>query len=29
MSKLLRALVILIELLVIIWIGYRKIDRKK
>lgn len=29
MSKILRALVILIELLVIMWIGYRKIEDKK
>lgn len=29
MSKILRALVILVELLIILWIGYKKIDKKK
>jgi hypothetical protein len=29
MSKLLRALVILVELLIILWIGYKKIDRAR
>jgi len=29
MSKLLRAIVILIELIIIVWIGYRKIDQSK
>lgn len=29
MSKIVRALVILVELLVILWIGYKKIDKKK